>query len=82
MGWRVNHLLLGMLLGCLSLLSHAAAREPIVIAGGDIQGVYFQIAGELCRLAIKQQPLVHLQRLAADVVQANPNLTLLTRRSR
>ena len=56
MSWRVNHLLLGMLLGCLSLLSHAAAREPIVIAGGDIQGVYFQIAGELCRLASLGDP--------------------------
>lgn len=50
MGIRCNLLLLVLLLSILSPVSYGAAREPIVIAGGDIQGVYFQIAGEFCRL--------------------------------
>ncbi len=56
MGIRCNLLLLVLLLSILSPVSYGAAREPIVIAGGDIQGVYFQIAGEFCRLASLDDP--------------------------
>lgn len=56
MGIRCNLLLLVLLLSILSPVSYGASREPIVIAGGDIQGVYFQIAGEFCRLASLDDP--------------------------
>ncbi len=56
MGTRCSLLLLVLLLSILSPVSHGAPREPIVIAGGDIEGVYFQIAGEFCRLASLDDP--------------------------
>lgn len=56
MGSPLNRLILGVLFWSLSLLSWGAARGPIVIAGGDLNGVYFQIAGEFCRLASLDNP--------------------------
>ena len=56
MGIRCNLPFLILMLSIFSPVSHGAAREPIVIAGGDIQGVYFQIAGEFCRLASLGDP--------------------------
>ncbi len=56
MGSPLNRLMLGVLFWSLSLLSWGAARGPIVIAGGDLNGVYFQIAGEFCRLASLDNP--------------------------
>ena len=56
MGSPLNRLILGVLFCSLSLLSWGAARGPIVIAGGDLNGVYFQIAGEFCRLASLDNP--------------------------
>ena len=55
-GSPLNRLLFGVLLWSLSLLSWGATRGPIVIAGGDLNGVYFQIAGEFCRLASLDNP--------------------------
>lgn len=51
-----NHLLAGMLLVCLSQFSQASELKPITIAGGNVHGVYFQIASELCRLITSQRP--------------------------
>jgi uncharacterized protein len=45
-----------VLLWSLSWMTHAAERQPMVIAGGDINGVYFQIAGEFCRLVSLNDP--------------------------
>lgn len=56
MGSPLNRLTLGVILWSLSLLSWGATRGPIVIAGGDLNGVYFQIAGEFCRLASLDDP--------------------------
>ena len=56
MGSPLNRLTLGVILWSLSLLSWGATRGPIVIAGGDLNGVYFQIAGEFCRLASLDNP--------------------------
>jgi uncharacterized protein len=56
MGSPLNRFILGVLLWSLSPLSWGAARGPIVIAGGDLNGVYFQIAGEFCRLASLDNP--------------------------
>ena len=51
-----NHLLAGMLLVCLSQFSQASELKPIIIASGNVHGVYFQIASELCLLITSQQP--------------------------
>lgn len=51
-----SRVLLGALLWLVSLVVWGESRGPIVIAGGDINGVYFQIAGEYCRLAALGDP--------------------------
>lgn len=75
MGMRCNLPFLVLLLLILSPVSHGAAREPIVIAGGDIQGVYFQIAGELCRLAVLSDPELSCSVMPSE--GAAENLQLL-----
>ena len=66
MGIRRNLSLLILLLSSFSPLSYGAAREPIVIAGGDIQGVYFQIAGEFCRLVSLDEPDLSCSVMPSD----------------
>ncbi len=66
MGIRCNFPFLILLLSIVSPVSHGAAREPIVIAGGDIQGVYFQIAGEFCRLVSLDEPDLSCSVMPSD----------------
>ena len=56
MRFPISRLLPGALLWILSPWSYGAAPPPIVLAGGDIHGVYFQVARELCRLTTLETP--------------------------
>ncbi|MGL4206677.1 MAG: TAXI family TRAP transporter solute-binding subunit [Aeromonadaceae bacterium] len=53
---HINPLLAGLLFVSLSQVGQASELKPITIAGGNVHGVYFQIATELCRLVTSQRP--------------------------
>ena len=63
---HIKQWLAGILLMCLSQSGQAAALKPITIAGGSVNGVYFQIASELCQLITNQRPEQACSVLASE----------------
>jgi len=47
---------LGLTLGASGPAATAAERRPLVIAGGEVTGYYYPVAGALCRVINKERP--------------------------